>query len=40
MEVMRASAPQSQRVMTPGAVRVIVNDRTGRVLYTPILQSD
>ena len=40
MEVMRESAPQARKTMTSGSVRVIVSDRTGRVLYTPILQTD
>jgi hypothetical protein len=40
MEVMREGAPQSNRALTRGAVRVIVSDRTGRVLYTPILEPE
>ncbi len=40
IEVMRESSPQSNKAITPGYVRVIISDRTGRVLYTPILQPN
>jgi hypothetical protein len=40
MEVMRESASQSNKAITPGYARVIISDRTGRVLYTPILQPN
>ncbi|UJR28768.1 hypothetical protein I4U23_009994 [Adineta vaga] len=39
IEIMRESSPQSNEAITSGYVRVIISDRTGRVLYTPILQS-
>ncbi|CAF0951915.1 unnamed protein product [Adineta steineri] len=40
IEIMRLRSPQSKKPITPGYVRVILNDRTGRVLYTPILQPN
>ncbi|CAF2515607.1 unnamed protein product [Rotaria sp. Silwood2] len=40
IEIMRESAPQSNKPITPGYVRVILSDKTGRVLYTPILQPN
>jgi len=40
IEIMRESSPQSNKAITPGYVRVIISDRTGRVLYTPILQPN
>ncbi|CAF1161802.1 unnamed protein product [Rotaria sordida] len=40
IEIMRESSPQSNKRITPGYVRVIISDETGRVLYTPILQPN
>ncbi len=40
IEVMRESSPQTKKAITPGYARVIINDKTGRVLYTPILQPN
>jgi hypothetical protein len=38
IEIMKESSAQAKKPITPGYVRVILNDQTGRVLYTPILQ--
>ncbi|CAF0898266.1 unnamed protein product [Rotaria sp. Silwood1] len=40
IEIMRESSPQSNKPITPGYVRVVLSDKTGRVLYTPILQPN
>ncbi|CAF1124066.1 unnamed protein product [Rotaria magnacalcarata] len=40
IEIMRDSSPQASKPITPGYVRVILSDKTGRVLYTPILQPN